>query len=103
MKRIIRLNERDLTRLVKRAIRESKEDDFEENDFDVPTSDDVTSNFLNDSHDETLDFAFDMLGKYAPDGPRNRKAYRDVINKLERDMGKSLRYLRQNIGDRFGA
>ena len=94
MKRIIRLNERDLTRLVKRAIRESKEDDF-----DVPTSDDVTSNFLNDSHDETLDFAFDMLGKYAPDGPRNRKAYRDVIKKLERDMEKSLRYLRQNIGE----
>ena len=94
MKRIIKLNERDLTRLVKRVIREE-----EENDFDVPTSDDVTSNFLDDSHNETLDFAFDMMHKYVPEGPRNRDAYSDVINKLERDMEKTLRYLRQSIGE----
>ena len=84
MKNTIRLNERELTRLIKRIVKENEES----------MGDERMSGDIN----QVMDFGYEMLNNYAPDGPRNRRQYERAIDQLEKDFNYTIRNLRGNIG-----
>jgi hypothetical protein len=88
MKNTIRLNERELTRLIKRIIKENEESMGDEM-FDERMGGDIN---------KVMDFGYEMLNNYAPDGPRNRRQYERAIDQLEKDFNYTIRNLRGNIG-----
>jgi hypothetical protein len=84
MKNTIRLNEREMTRLIKRIVKENEES----------MGDERMSGDIN----QVMDFGYEMLNNYAPDGPRNRRQYERAIDQLEKDFNYTIRNLRGNIG-----
>ena len=88
MKRVVRLTESDLARIVKRVVREQENTDGESNDEQV--GGDVN---------KVMDFAYSMITNMAPDGPRNRRQYMLAINQLEKDFNYALRNLKGNLGE----
>ena len=91
MKKTVRLSERDLSRIVRKVIKEQEEFDM---DQDMVDSEVKIDNDIN----KVMDFAYEMISDYAPDGPRNKSQYRDAIDQLESDFKYSIRNLRGNIG-----
>lgn len=91
MKKLVRLSERDLSRIVRRVI---KEEEFNI-DNDMMGSEEKINNDIN----KVMKFAYEMIADYAPDGPRNKKRYRDAIKQLKSDFNYSIRNLKGNIGD----
>jgi hypothetical protein len=89
MKKIVRLNERDLTRLVKRVIKE------QEIDFDMTM--DTESQDGMDVND-VMDFGYDFMSKNAPEGPKNKRKYMEAIEELQKLFGLTIRNLKGNIG-----
>lgn len=88
MKNTIRLNEREMTRLIKRIVKENEESMGDEM-FDERMGGDIN---------KVMDFGYEMLNNYAPDGPRNRRQYERAIDQLEKDFNYTIRNLRGNIG-----
>jgi hypothetical protein len=80
-----KLTERDLSRIVKRVINEESEDFSSENEM----TGDVN---------RVMDFAYEMLGELAPDGPRNKRQYMRAISQLEHDFNYAIRNLKGNLG-----
>jgi hypothetical protein len=88
MKNTIRLNERELTRLIKRIVKENQESMGDET-FDERMGGDIN---------KVMDFGYEMLNNYAPDGPRNSGQYQRAIDQLEKEFNYTIRNLRGNIG-----
>jgi len=87
MKNTIRLNERELTRLIKRIIKENEESMGDEM-FDERMGGDIN---------KVMDFGYEMLNNYAPEGPRNSRQYLRAIDQLEKEFNYTIRNLRGNI------
>lgn len=88
MKNTIRLNERELTKLIKKIIKENEESMGDEM-FDERMGGDIN---------KVMDFGYEMLNNYAPEGPRNRRQYQRAIDQLEKEFNYTIRNLRGNIG-----
>lgn len=88
MKNTIRLNERELTRLIKRIVKENQESMGDET-FDERMGGDIN---------KVMDFGYEMLNNYAPEGPRNGRQYQRAIDQLEKEFNYTIRNLRGNIG-----
>ena len=87
MAKVIRLTESDLALIVKRVINEQENVDGESNDQQM--SGDIN---------KVMDFGYEMLNNYAPEGPRNRRQYQRAIDQLEKEFNYTIRNLRGNIG-----
>lgn len=88
MKKTIRLTERDLTRLIKRIVKENEESMGGDMFGDKGMGGDIN---------KVMDFGYEMLNNYAPEGPRNRRQYQKAIDQLEHEFNYTIRNLRGNI------
>ena len=87
MKRIVRLTENDMTRLVKKIIREA----------DMDTTMGMESQVGMDVVD-VMDFGYQFMSKNAPEGPKNKTQYMETIEELQKLFGLTIRNLKGNIG-----
>ena len=87
MKKIVKLTESDLARIVKRVVKEQENTDGESNDQQ-----------MGGDINKVMDFAYEMITELAPDGPRNKRQYMSAINQLEKDFNYAIRNLKGNIG-----
>jgi hypothetical protein len=92
MKKIIKLSESDMIKLIKRVIKEQTEIDF---DGKPMTSSEVS--FDDASFTDVMDFAYEQMDLRAPDGPKNKKAYIDALNELDREFDLVIKNLKGNI------
>jgi hypothetical protein len=89
MKKIVRLTENDMTRLVKRIIKET--------DMDFDMTMDTEEQDGMDVND-VMDFGYDFMSKNAPEGPKNKTQYMEAIEELQKLFGLTIRNLKGNIG-----
>ena len=47
---------------------------------------------------KVMDFGYDYVAEHAPDGPKNKEQYLNVINQLEKDFNMVIKNLKGNIG-----
>ena len=87
MKNTIRLNERELTKLIKKIIKENEES----------MGDEMFDERMGGNINKVMDFGYEMLNNYAPGGPRNRRQYLRAIDQLEKEFNYTIRNLRGNI------
>jgi hypothetical protein len=87
MKNTIRLNERELTKLIKKIIKENEES----------MGDEMFDERMGGNINKVMDFGYEMLNNYAPEGPRNRRQYLRAIDQLEKEFNYTIRNLRGNI------
>ena len=80
-----RITERDLSRIASRIINEMEEDG-------------MNNEAMGGDVNRVMDFAYEMVGELAPDGPRNKRQYMAAINQLESDFNYALRNLKGNLG-----
>lgn len=101
MKKTVRLTERDLSRIVKRAIMEMEGDMDMGMDSDrvngMKPQMDMESDEMEGDVNQVMDFAYEMMNNYAPNGPRDKRAYSAAINQLQQDFNYAIRNLRGNI------
>lgn len=88
MAKVIRLTESDLALIVKRVINEQENVDGESNDQQ-----------MRGDINKVMDFAYEMIGQMAPEGPRNRRQYMSAINQLESEFNYAIRNLKGNLGE----
>jgi hypothetical protein len=87
MKKIVRLTENDMTRLVKKIIREA----------DMDTTMGMEKQVGMDVVD-VMDFGYQFMSQNAPDGPRNKTQYMEAIEELQKLFSLTIRNLKGNIG-----
>ena len=99
MKKIVRLTESDLNRIVRRAIMEMdmKTDMGSETINGLTPQMGMESDEMEGDVNRVMDFAYEMMNKYAPNGPRDKRTYSTAINKLQQDFNYVIRNLRGNI------
>jgi hypothetical protein len=88
MKRIVRLKEADLARIVRRVINEEENTDGESNDQQ-----------MGGDINKVMDLAYEMISQMAPEGPRNERQYMSAINQLESNFNYVIRNLKGNLGE----
>lgn len=88
MKKIVKLTEADLARIVKRVMNEEENTDGESNDQQ-----------MGGDINEIMDFAYEMINQMAPEGPRNGRQYMSAINQLESNFNYAIRNLKGNLGE----
>ena len=88
MKKIVRLTESDLARIVRRVINEEENTDGESNDQQ-----------MGGDINKVMDLAYEMISQMAPEGPRNERQYMSAINQLESNFNYVIRNLKGNLGE----
>jgi hypothetical protein len=83
MKKIVRLTEADLARMVKQVLSEQ----------DMAPQESSEGVDIN----KVMDFAYDYVSSVAPDGPRNSVRYMKAIDDVEQAFNYAIRNLKQNI------
>jgi hypothetical protein len=88
MKKIVKLTESDLARIVRRVINEEENTDGESNDQQ-----------MGGDINKVMDLAYEMISQMAPEGPRNERQYMSAINQLESNFNYVIRNLKGNLGE----
>jgi hypothetical protein len=88
MKKIVKLTEADLSRIVRRVINEEENTDGESNDQQ-----------MGGDINKVMNFAYEMINQMAPEGPRNGRQYMSAINQLENNFNYVIRNLKGNLGE----
>jgi hypothetical protein len=88
MKKIVKLTEADLARIVRRVINEEENTDGESNDQQ-----------MGGDINKVMDLAYEMISQMAPEGPRNERQYMSAINQLESNFNYVIRNLKGNLGE----
>ena len=88
MKKIVKLTESDLSRIVRRVINEQENTDGESNDQQ-----------MGGDINKVMNFAYEMINQMAPEGPRNGRQYMSAINQLENNFNYVIRNLKGNLGE----
>ena len=85
MKKIVRLTEVDLARMVKKLLSEQEEGNFKENDT------------LNFPVKKVMQDAYDFIGFAAPNGPRDKMQYSKAVDEIEKTYNYVIKNLRGNV------
>lgn len=89
MKRIVKLTESDMNRLIKKIIKEA------DTDFDMTMNTEEQGGMdVND----VMDFGYEFMSQNAPDGPRNKRQYMQAVDELDKLFNLTIRNLKGNIG-----
>ena len=58
---------------------------------------DMESDKMEGDVNRVMNFAYEMMNNYAPNGPRDKRTYSTAINQLQQDFNYAIRNLRGNI------